>query len=656
MANDKVELELMTEDAKKTSVWKIAGLIAGGGIVALFFGIVIAGLLWEAPGQATTPSGMQRNTSYYIEMPDGARIAADLWVPEDLALNQRIPTVIEGTRYWRDMGLTFLGRIAAMSGIALPGVHPSNYNAYFPANGYAMLTIDVRGTGASSGVHTTEYSLEETRDYKQIIDWVIRQPWSSGDVFAIGVSYSGTSAELMTTTQHPALKAVAPLYSDFDAQIQLATPGGVYQPAFIEAWSQLVGAMDRNDLCGVISADQPDAEASDCSGPALLISGVKPVAGDEAFLREAVAQHDSPKVAEMVRSLEFRDSPWGATEVLPSQNSPYGLKTLIERSGVPMFVVTGWFDAATTNGALARFATFSNPQTLWIGAFSHGGDYDTDPFKAADEPSTWTGTEQLDKVLAFFERHRSDKPSQKPQPNEINYYVNGANGFVRTRTWPPTHLQPRTYYFGSNNTLNTTQPGARHFDRYIIDPATATASTSRWNTQLGGGDVIYDLRNEMADRMLTYTSPEFSADTEVTGSVVLDLWMTSDQPEGALHAYLEDVAPDGKVRYLTEGVLNLLHRANTKNPVYPVFGPAHSFLSRDAKPVPVGRMVLFLHNALCNFRADQTRTQASPEFGGFGCRVFRTDSLRRVATSVERVLRTDQPFFSDDTYRALEAR
>jgi putative CocE/NonD family hydrolase len=457
-----------------------------------------------------------------------------------------------------------------------------------------MLTVDVRGTGASSGVHNIEYSLEETDDYRHIIEWATQQSWSSGEVFAVGISYSGTSAELMATTGHPALKAIAPLYSDFDVQMQLATPGGAYQPGFIQAWSQLVAAMDRNDLCGVIKASSADPETADCFGPELLISGVKPVSHEQAFLAQAVAMHDSPDVAGMVQQLTYRDSAWGSSEVTPTRNLPYGRKREIERSNVPMFVVTGWFDAATTNGALARFATFSNPQEVWIGAFSHGGEHDTDPYNAPDAPSQWSQADQLERVLAFFEHHRNQNgQTSRHVESTLHYYVNGTGKFRRTQVWPPQHLKPRRYYLGPDHTLNEKLSSARRFDRYIVDPTTTTAHSSRWQTQLDGADVIYDRRAEMAEKSLVYTSAGFDSDTELTGSVVLDLWMTSDQPEGVLHAYLEEVAPDGQVRYLTEGVLNLLHRKNTDNPFYPVFGPAHSFLERDARPIPTGRMYSF---------------------------------------------------------------
>lgn len=565
-------------------------LVLCGSVLVLVVALLIGGFFWQAPGDELIPAGFKQNTSYYIDMPDGTRIAADLWLPPNLEPDQKVPTVIEGTRYWREMGLTLLGRVAAFTGRSLPGVHPTNYNAYFPSRGYAVLTIDVRGTGASSGVHTTEYSLEEKEDYRHIIEWVTQQTWSSGDVFAVGISYSGTSAELMATSQHPGLKAVAPLYSDFDVQMHLATPGGLYQPAFIESWSELVGAMDRNDICGVITASNATAQSPGCRIVKLLMSGVKPVAGEEGFLPTAIASHNSPVVKEMVRQLPFRDSTWGATEVTPSENSPFGLKSEIERSNVPMFVVTGWFDAATTNGALARFASFDNIQEVWVGAFSHGGSQDTDPYKNFDTPSMWTKEQQLDKVLAFFERYRTDREANPIVASTLNYYVNGSGTFKQTSQWPPQHLNSQTFYFGPDSTLVTKLPRARGFDPYQVTAESATAETSRWKTQLGGGDVIYNRRAEMSQHSLNYTSAAFDQDMELTGSVVLDLWMTSDGPEGALFAYLEDVAPNGEVKYLTEGVLNLLHRNNTKNPAYPMFGPTHSFLQKDASPMPTRQL------------------------------------------------------------------
>ena len=54
-------------------------------------------------------------------------------------------------------------------------------------------------------------------------------------------------------------------------------------------------------------------------------------------------------------------------------------------------------------------------------------------------------------------------------------------------------------------------------------------------------------------------------------------------------AYLEDVAPDGRVTYLTEGELRLMHRRVADTPAgYVRPGPNRSFLRKDAAPYTPG--------------------------------------------------------------------
>lgn len=53
---------------------------------------------------------------------------------------------------------------------------------YFLAAGYALVTIDVRGTGASFGQWRMPWGFEERLDTAQVLDWVIGQPWSDGQV------------------------------------------------------------------------------------------------------------------------------------------------------------------------------------------------------------------------------------------------------------------------------------------------------------------------------------------------------------------------------------------------------------------------------------------------------------------------------------------
>jgi putative CocE/NonD family hydrolase len=61
----------------------------------------------------------------------------------------------------------------------------------FLAAGYAWVDVDVRGSGASGGVQTSLWSDAEVKDGAELVDWIIRQPWSSGVVGALGDSYDG---------------------------------------------------------------------------------------------------------------------------------------------------------------------------------------------------------------------------------------------------------------------------------------------------------------------------------------------------------------------------------------------------------------------------------------------------------------------------------
>jgi putative CocE/NonD family hydrolase len=105
---------------------------------------------------------------------------------------------------------------------------------------------------------------------------------------------------------------------------------------------------------------------------------------------------------------------------------------------------------------------------------------------------------------------------------------------------------------------------------------------------LGQPVVGLDDRASMDARMLTYTSPALESDLQITGFPTVRLEMASTHTDGAVLVYLEDVAPDGRSRYLTEGGLRLLHRKVDPDPGFEAFGPVHSFATKDALPMVPG--------------------------------------------------------------------
>ncbi len=90
--------------------------------------------------------------------------------------------------------------------------------------------------GASFGSRAYEVNQDEVRDYGEIVDWIVGQSWSNGRVGAAGVSYDGDTAEMLMVNRHPAVKAVAPLYPDFNALDHLIFPGGVFLNFFADDW------------------------------------------------------------------------------------------------------------------------------------------------------------------------------------------------------------------------------------------------------------------------------------------------------------------------------------------------------------------------------------------------------------------------------------
>jgi uncharacterized protein len=73
---------------------------------------------------------------------------------------------------------------------------------------------------------------------------------------------------------------------------------------------------------------------------------------------------------------------------------------------------------------------------------------------------------------------------------------------------------------------------------------------------------------------------------------VLTLEIASTTSDGAIHAYLEDVAPSGRVTYLDEGIFRIIHRkeVDPRSLPYEPLGPAHSFLRADAEPMKPGEV------------------------------------------------------------------
>lgn len=557
------------------------------GVVGVVVGLALAvvGLAATAHdvGDDVVAAGMKRNQSLYVTMRDGERIAIDVWFPPVLAAGEKIPALVHATRYVRATQPGLLARAAIAIGqnslLAPPlrGVLDG---------GYAVILVDARGSGASTGRRTIEWSPDELADYGEIVDWIVKQPWSNGRVGAWGVSYDGNTAEMLAATGRAAVKAVAPLYDDYDPPVDLAMPGGVLLSGFLSEWGNANNRLDANDYCGLSGAS-----GVRCVVQKLFIKGIKPVDADTdgRMLDSIVNARRNYDIMSDMQAMENPRDTFPTSRLTFADVSPYGMRAKVESLATPMLVRVGWMDAATVNVALGRFFSLRTPQRLEIGPWSHGGGQHIDQFLPDSTPTVPSSLQQQRDMLTFFDGLLKGDGGTVPA-HEIRYFTMNDGRWRTTTQWPPAEMAPVRWYLGGGNTLRRSpMADSAGTDRYTVDTTHTTGTHTRWHTQMGGGDVRYGDRAAADAKLLTYTSEPLAADIEVTGVPIVWLRVASTHDDGAFFAYLEDVAPDGKVTYVTEGVLRGRHRkVSTAEPPYRTFGPVHSFARADAMPLVPG--------------------------------------------------------------------
>src|SRR5919204_2513965 len=152
-----------------------------------------------------------------VPLPDGAWLAADLFVPESIADLVGAPHPLappssggEGARR-PAAAERFPGLLESLP-YRKNDSSASRWDAhhYFAARGYVGVRLDVRGTGDSPGVARDEYTPQEQLDGCAAIAWLAAQPWCTGRVGMWGTSYGGFTPLPVAVPKPPALKGIPP--------------------------------------------------------------------------------------------------------------------------------------------------------------------------------------------------------------------------------------------------------------------------------------------------------------------------------------------------------------------------------------------------------------------------------------------------------------
>ncbi len=248
-----------------------------------------------AAAAAESPVGhmiVQNNVA--VPMMDGINLLANVYRPSGAG---RYPVIVTMSSYGKD------NRPAeALSGM----LHQElGYNPQFCSHGsdckyltwetpdperwvphgYVIVNVDSRGAGRSPGF-LDPYSPQETRDYYDAIEWAGVQPWSSGKVGLLGLSYYAVVQWHVAALHPPHLAAIIPWEGFNDYYRDATHQGGILCTSFWhDIWWPLVRRDQRGNPGGFIDSLTHERTNGSPLNPSLL-------PGNRVHLLEQFAAHD----------------------------------------------------------------------------------------------------------------------------------------------------------------------------------------------------------------------------------------------------------------------------------------------------------------------------------------------------------------------------
>ena len=185
-------------------------------------------------------------------------LSADEVPPPSLYADQKLPvdnlSATSGYGYLTTRDGTTLSVQVVLPGPADQGPYPTvvEYSGYDPSSpttgqpqykllapllGMAWVGVNIRGTGCSGGAYNFFENLQSLDGY-DAIETVAAQPWSTGRVGMVGISFAGISQLFVARSRPPHLDAITPLSVIDDTWRGTLYPGGIYNDGFAKGWAE----------------------------------------------------------------------------------------------------------------------------------------------------------------------------------------------------------------------------------------------------------------------------------------------------------------------------------------------------------------------------------------------------------------------------------
>lgn len=496
----------------------------------LLFALTITPLSAQmTPKQADGTAQGWSVTAAEIPMRDGVKLHTLIAAPKHPSLP--IPLLLQRTPYGTPDGV--LGSLTA------------DVTTELADFGYIQVVQDIRGRHKSEGAfvmlrppHAPEdvRGIDESTDTYDTIEWLLHHvPGNNGRVGIRGGSYDGWLAAMALIHPHPALKAVLPkapvadmfLGDDFHHNGAFRLSYG-----FEYVW-MLESGKEQNTQWPI---DLPDAYdwylrlGSLASVNADYLHGTRPSWND-------FVMHPN------------YDAFWQRQAITSYMKTPLTVPTLL---------VGGWYDQEDFYGPQRIYAELARHDPhhfayMVLGPWNHGG---------WDGPGQKLGPIDFGSPTGVFYQNEIEKPwldhwlkgTGKGDFPHIWTFETGRNRWVTNVSWPPRDSIQHKLYLDAGRTASFRAPTGQDtdgFDSYLSDPAHPApyrqgpilptyGPGSTWRDWLTDDQRPLEARPDV----LTWKTAPLTADLNLVGDVLADLYASTSGTDSDWVVKLLDVYPD----------------------------------------------------------------------------------------------------------------
>lgn len=429
---------------------------------------------------------------------------------------------------------------------------------YWTSQGYAVVRADERGTGQSVGKLDT-MSRGTSEAFFDVVEWAAEQPWSSGKVGLLGISYFAGSQWRVAARQPKGLSCMIPWEGMSDYYRDRCRHGGILANSFIKFW------WDRQVVSNQYGRP----------GRAARNWGPDTIEGD--LSEEELIQNRQDQTIDNAEN-KFRDDLYYASKEYSMSDIQVPLLSVANWGGILLHLrgnIEGWTQAGSELKYL-RFIAGRHDLPFYYSEEVELQRSFLDAFLKNDDRAGWsTGkAPKVDILLRKGDVGFNNPEGEKTFPRRIEH------------EWPIARTQYTKFHLTSTGELSTHAP---------VEKKSAKISYAALGT----------IENPS---VVQFKTAPFEKETEITGHIVTHLNVSMSANPGSatpqdldLFITLRHISPAGKEVFYTgtagdpvplcKGWLRLsMRKVNEKHARHREYLPHRDYFSSDALPVLPGEV------------------------------------------------------------------